>query len=120
MQSKAQSVDEYLKEVPPARLSALNSLRKLCKDILEGYKESMAYGMPSYKNNEQVVIAFASQKQHICFYVLKHEVMINNKELILGLNHGKGCIRYSNPDKIDFEIVKKLLHDSYASKADIC
>jgi len=53
-----------------------------------------------------------------------HDVMLSNKELLKGLNHGKGCIRYSNPDKIDFEIIKKLLIATVDQKAspveDIC
>jgi hypothetical protein len=41
--------------------------------------------------------------------------MLDNKELLKGLNHGKGCIRYSNPDKIDFELIRKLLTDTVNS-----
>ena len=35
--------------------------------------------------------------------------MLDNKKLLKGLNHGKGTIRYSNPGKIDFELIRKLL-----------
>ena len=48
-------------------------------------------------------------RRTIFFYILIHEVMIENKDLLKGLNHSKGCIRFANPNKIDFEINKKLL-----------
>lgn len=120
MKSEAKTVDQYLEEVPEKRLEALKKIRTLCKEALVGYEETMAYKMPSYKKNNVVEVAFASQKQHICLYILKHDVMINNASLLKGLNHGKGCIRYGNPDKIDFEIIIKLLKDSYQSESEIC
>jgi len=59
-------------------------------------------------------------KQHICVYILKREVMLNNKERLKGLNHGKGCIRFANPEKIDYELIKKLLIETEESDATIC
>jgi len=80
----------------------------------------MVYNMPSYSRNNQVEVAFASQKQHICVYVLIHEVMLSNKDRLAGLNHGKGCIRFSNPEKIDYELISELLKQTAASDASIC
>ena len=120
MTSDAKTVDEYFTKVPEKRLEALTEIRNLCKEILTGYEENMTYKMPSYKMNNVVEVAFASQKQHICLYILKHEVMLNNQSLLKGLNHGKGCIRYGNSKKIDFDIIVKLLDDTLNSNAQIC
>lgn len=121
MQSKAKSVDEYLKEVPEMRRDSLEQLRELCLEILEGYEESMEYGMPSYKKSGgEVEVAFASQKNYISFYVLKEEVLNRHRADLKGLNVGKGCVRYSKPEKINFEIVRKLLSESHQFEGDIC
>jgi uncharacterized protein YdhG (YjbR/CyaY superfamily) len=120
MVSEAKNVTEYLKEVPEKRKKALQQIRKLCKEILIGYEEAMAYKLPSYKRNGLPEVGFASQKNHICVYFTVHDVMLSNKELLKGLNHGKGCIRYSNPDKIDFEIIKKLLMATFESTGKPC
>jgi len=120
MISEAKNVTDYSKEVPENRKAVLKKLRKLCKEILIGYEESMAYGGPTYKKDKGIEIGFASQKNHICFYCLVHEVMLDNKELLKGLNHGKGVIRYSNPDKIDFELIRKLLTDTVNSDQKPC
>ncbi|MBK8495295.1 MAG: hypothetical protein IPL50_09885 [Chitinophagaceae bacterium] len=37
-----------------------------------------------------------------------------------GISIGKGCIRYSKPDKINFGLVKKLLKGTCDSKSSIC
>jgi len=120
MKSKATSVKQYLIEAPVKRQHALKKLRDLCKKELIDYEESMAYKMPSYKINGQVEVAFASQKQHICIYILKHDVMLSNTQLLKGVNHGKGCIRYANPNKIDYQLIKKLLKETVESNNKIC
>ena len=120
MKSHAITVDNYLTQVPEKRASALKKLRKLCLENLPAHEESMAYKMPSYIRNGQVEVAFASQKQHICVYFLIHEVMLNNNESLKGLNHGKGCIRYSNPDKIDYNLIASLLEQTNESDTQIC
>ena len=120
MKSEAKSVDAYLNEVPGKRKPALEKLRKLCLEHLPNYTESMAYNMPSYKGKEDIEVAFASQKQHISIYFLKHEVMLQNKSRLKGLNHGKGCIRYVNPNKIDFQLITDLLKQTVDSEASIC
>ena len=120
MKCEAKHVEDYLSEVPEKRLPALQKLRALCLEHLPDHEESMAYKMPSYKRNDQVEVAFASQKQHICVYFLIHEVMLKNKERLQGLNHGKGCIRYANPDKIDYDLITDLLIETEQSNAPIC
>jgi len=115
MISEAKDVSAFLQEVPGNRKEALTKLRQLCKEILKGYKESMAYKMPSYEKDGTVAVAFNSRKNYICLYFLNEQVMQANEELISGLNHGKACIRYPNPKGIDFEIITKLLEDTAKS-----
>ena len=121
MQSKAKTVNKYLMEVPENRQEALAQLRTLCLEKLVGYEESMEYGMPSYKKKDgDVEVAFASQKNYISLYILKEPVLNKYREDLANLNLGKGCIRFSNPKKIDFKIVEKLLSDSAESDSEIC
>ena len=120
MQSQATEVQQYLKEVPAERLETLQQLRELCQLTLVGYEESMAYGMPSYSKHGVVEVAFASQKNYISLYILKEPVLAQHRPSLTGLNLGKGCIRYSKPEKIDFGLVKQLLEDTLNSDAEIC
>jgi uncharacterized protein YdhG (YjbR/CyaY superfamily) len=122
MQSDAKSVDTYLEEVPAERVEALTQLRDLCRTTLKGFDESMEYGMPSYSRDGEVEVAFASQKNYISLYILKQEVMEAHKEALAGkgISFGKGCIRYSKPERIDFKIVEEMLVDNEESDAPIC
>ncbi len=120
MQSAAKDVRLYLQEVPLERQEVLQKLRALCLETLIGYEESMAYGMPGYKKNGVVEVGFASQKNYISLYILKQEVLDAHRELLKGVSLGKGCIRYSRPNKIDFDVVQKMLIGTYQSESTIC
>jgi uncharacterized protein YdhG (YjbR/CyaY superfamily) len=122
MQSKATTVDLYLKEVPADRLSALTRLRELCVKELKGYSEVMMYGGPCYAKSKIPEVGFASQKHFIGLYILKTDVMekYRSRLQVKGISIGKGCIRYSKPDKIDFDLVRKMLKDTVASTNIIC
>jgi hypothetical protein len=116
MQSKAEDVAEYLKEVPAERLFALTRLRKLCLEILIDYEESMVYGQPSYKNEGVVEVAFASDESYISLYILKKGVLKRHRSALTGLNIRRSCIRYPNPSKINFDLIRLLLTESFRSE----
>lgn len=122
MQSAAKSVSEYLKEVPEERRAALTKLRRLCRATLTGFEESMQYGGPSYSRNGEVEVGFASQKNFIGLYILRTDVMDAHRELLKGrgISVGKGAIRYSGPEKIDFKVVEMMLKATVESTGAIC
>ncbi len=120
MQSKADTVDDYLKEVPVERFEALTKIRELCLKELKGYKKSMRYGSPCYEKNNIAEAGFASQKNFICLYILKQDIMEKYKSELKGVSVGKGCIRYTKPEKIDFSVVQKMLAGTFRSKNTIC
>ena len=117
MTSKATTVDEWMRDLPPDRREAVERLRALCRGELPGYEECIEYGMPGYRRNGVLEVSFNSQKQHIAIYILKKDVL---DEFRAGLNAssiGKGCIRYSSPKKIDFDAIGRLLRRN-AESAD--
>ena len=131
MQSKAQSVDDYIKEFDESEQVILNQFRKTILNALpKGYEEAMQYGMISYqvplsyypkgylndKENPLPYIALAKQKHHYAFYSMaaygSKDLFEKEKEKYEAkfgkLDHGASCIRFKSLKKIDFEIVKNL------------
>jgi uncharacterized protein YdhG (YjbR/CyaY superfamily) len=120
MQSTAATVDAYIAEAPPERQDALRRLRDLCRASLPGHQEGMLYGMPSYSRAGVVEVGFASQKNYLSLYILKQDVLDEHRRELTGINVGKGCIRYTRPAKIDFELVRRMLDATHASAGPIC
>jgi uncharacterized protein YdhG (YjbR/CyaY superfamily) len=109
MKSLASTVSRYIAEVPAARRPVIKKLRTLCKQNLIGYQECIDYGMPCYKRDGVVEVSFASQKNYIALYVQKGAVVEAFRDQLPAASIGKSCIRFANPDKIDFHILKQLL-----------
>jgi uncharacterized protein YdhG (YjbR/CyaY superfamily) len=120
MISKAADVKSYIAEVPEERRAAIKKLRALCRKTLTGYTESMEYGMPCYKRDGVIEVGFASQKHSINVYALKREVVDEFRAALSTASIGKGCIRFSKPDKIDFEVLERLLRKSVRAKSSPC
>lgn len=120
MTSNATDVQSYLEQVPAERRAAIEKLRSLCQQNLTGYQECMEYGMPCYKRNGMLEVSFASQKQYIALYVMKQDVVDEFRRELSASSIGKGCIRFSKPDRMDFEVLQRLLQRTVESKSTPC
>lgn len=122
MQSKAKDVTAYIEEAPAERREALNRLRDLCREILLDFEEAMEYGGPTYKRNGEAEVGFASQKHFIGLYILRTDVMAERRDQLKGkgISVGKGAIRYSRPEHIDFGVVESMLRGTMKSTGPVC
>jgi len=122
MPSSAKTVTDYLEEVPAERRDALKRLRELCLSTLAGFEESMTYGGPCYSRDGEVEVGFASQKDFIGLYILRTDVMNAHKDQLKGkgVTFGKGAIRYSKPERIDFNVVESMLRATAESRGPVC
>jgi uncharacterized protein YdhG (YjbR/CyaY superfamily) len=82
----------------------------------------MQCGSPCYSRNGEVEVGFASQKNFIGLYILRTDVMKAHQNLlkVKGVSLGKGVIRYSNPEKIDFKVVEMMLKATQESSGPHC
>lgn len=132
MQSKATTVDDYIKEAPLERQAAMKKLRAVIKKNLpKGFKEGMGYGMMGYAVPHSIYPAgyhcnpkdplpfmgFASQKNSINLYhmgiysdpkLLKWFQEAHAKASPKKLDMGKSCIRYKKPEDIPFDLIGEL------------
>jgi len=120
VQSTATNVDAYLAEIPAERREVLTTIRRLCLKHLPGYEEGMDYGMPSYSRDGVVEFGFASQKNYISIYGVKSDAIETHRGEFEGASIGKGCIRYTKPEKVDLAAVERLLKATAASTGRVC
>lgn len=118
MQSKAADVAGYLAEVPEERRAVLTKLRGLCVKALKGCSEEIDYGMPCYKRDGAMVVAFASQKQYVSLYGMKGATALAYRAE-LGMA-AKGCMRFRDAMRIDLVRVKKMLEETARLNAAGC
>lgn len=133
MQSKAQSVDTYMSELPEERKAPMQHLREVFKaNLPEGFTEEMSYGMIGYVVPHSIYpkgyhcspelplpfINIASQKNFIAVYhmgIYSDEKLLNwfveefPKHSKAKLDMGKSCIRFKKMDQIPYELLGELL-----------
>lgn len=132
MKSTAQTVNEYLDELPDERKTAFLKLRNSILNTLpKGFEEQMSYGMlgyvvphsiypNGYHCNPKLPLPFiniGSQKNFIALY---HMGIYANPELLdwftneypkhssQKLDMGKGCIRFKKWNQIPFDLIAEL------------
>ena len=132
MQSKATTVEAYMKELPADRQKAINNLRKIIlKNMPKGFKEEMSYGMigyviphklypKGYHCNPSLPLPFmniASQKNFIAVYhmgiyaskpLMDWFIKEYAKSTTIKLDMGKSCIRFKDPESIPFTLIGEL------------
>ena len=133
MQITANSIKEYLSNVPEERREAFQKLyQTVSENLPEGFQENMSYGMMGWSvpletypdgyhctpNTPLPFVNLASQKNFIALY---HMGIYANPELLKWfveefpkhskrkLDMGKSCIRFKKPDDIPFDLIAELM-----------
>ena len=132
MQYKADTIDNYISQLPEERIKPINNLRKQILDNLpKGVEERISYGMigyiiphsiypDGYHCTPELPLPFmnlASQKNFIAVYSM---VIYAKKDLYdwfvseyakrckYKLDIGKSCIRFKRMDDIPFDLIGEL------------
>lgn len=128
MQSKATTVDDYLKELPEDRRAAISKVRQVIrKNLPKGVAEGMQYGMigyfvphkvypPGYHCDPKQPLPFAalaSQKNYMSVYLCSlyqrpsEEGWVRERFAAAGkkLDMGKSCIRFKRLEDLPLDVV---------------
>ena len=121
--STAESIEQYISELPEPRTTEITQLLALIRENLpDGFDEVMAWGMivfqvpmeisgPTYNKQPLMAVALASQKNHISFYLtsiyasedLTNEFHSRWKKSGKKLDMGKSCVRFRSLEQADLE-----------------
>ena len=133
MQSKATTVESYLKEIPADRKEAVSKLRQvILKNLPKGFSEEMNYGMIGYVVPHTIYpagyhcdpkaplpfLCLASQKNAITLYhmgiyadpkLFDWFTKAYAKAVTSKLDMGKSCIRFKKPENIPYPLIGELI-----------
>ena len=128
-QSAAQTVADYLAELPPDRRETIETVRQIILDNLpEGFQEAMQYGMISYviplerypkTYNKQAlaVVSLASQKNYMSLHLMSVYGNVPTQEWFTEryrasgkkLNMGKSCLRFKTLADLPTELIGEAI-----------
>ena len=104
---KFKTIDEYIATFPESIQEILEKLRGVIKASAPGAEEAIAYGIPTFRLNGNLV-HFAAFKDHISFFPTSSPIPAFKKELAPYLQ-SKGTIRFPLGKPIPFGLVKKIV-----------
>lgn len=127
--SAAETVEQYLAELPDERRDAISEVRDVILDNLpEGYVEAMNWGMiccqvpletfPDTYNSEPLMYAaLASQKNHMAVYLTsvysdaETEDWFRERYLASGckLDMGKSCVRFKKLEHLPLPLIGEVI-----------
>jgi uncharacterized protein YdhG (YjbR/CyaY superfamily) len=129
MQSEAETVEQYINELPEDRKQEIKAVRKvILENLPEGYEEGMNWGMityqvplatypDTYNKKPLMYAALASQKNHMAVYLsgiysseTKREVFESEyKATGKRYDVGKSCVRFRNLDDLPLTLIGETI-----------
>ena len=101
-------VDRYFRSLPEESRTALESLRKIVRDIVPDAIEAISYGVPTFKLNNRMLVSYAGFKNHCSFFPGAGPIEAHKGEL-KNLPTSKGTIRFPPDRPLSAALVKKLV-----------
>jgi uncharacterized protein YdhG (YjbR/CyaY superfamily) len=103
------TIDEYLAAVPADKRAALEKLRKDIRAAAPRAEECIAYRMPAFRLNGQLLVAFAAAARHCAFYPCSGATVPAFKEELKNYDTSKGTIRFRPERPLPAALVRKLV-----------
>jgi uncharacterized protein YdhG (YjbR/CyaY superfamily) len=108
MNTNITSVDEYIEGFSKDLQIILKKIRTTIKKHAPDAMESIAYGMPAYKQNGKPLVYFAGFKNHIGFYATPSGHDAFTKELSQ-YKQGKGSVQFPLDEPIPFDLIARMV-----------
>jgi uncharacterized protein YdhG (YjbR/CyaY superfamily) len=102
-------IDDYLKNVEPAKRRELERIRALAKAAVPDAEEAISYGMPTLKHAGKPFLGFDAHKNHIGIYPYSGRVIETLKADLQGYETTKGAIRIPFDKPIPESTLRKII-----------
>ncbi len=102
-------IDDYLKNVEPAKRKELQRIRVLAKEIVPSAEEAISYGMPTLKYQGKPFLGFDAHANHIGIYPYSGDVIATLKAELHAYSLSKGAIRVPLEKPIPKTLLRKVI-----------
>lgn len=110
MQYRVNSPEEYFQTIDTDwRKEKILELREIIFEAAPEIHESIHYKMLAYGNEDHKVLHLNAQKHYVGLYVGTIDKIEGAREMLAGLDMGKGCIRIKKSNQIDDTGLRKFI-----------
>ena len=116
MPAKPKTIDDYLAPLSAGKRAALQKLRKTIASAAPDAEECISYGIPAFRLDGKLLVAFAAAANHCAFHPGAHPITAHRDELT-GYDTGKGTVRFDPGKPLPATLVRKMVKTRVAEKA---
>ena len=117
MKAKARSVAHYLGALPANQRTALERLRKTIKAAAPGAEECISYGLPAFRLDGKLLVAFGATPKHCAFYPMSATTIREHASALAGYETSTGTIRFQPDKPLPAALVRTLVKARIAENA---
>jgi uncharacterized protein YdhG (YjbR/CyaY superfamily) len=105
----AQDVDDYLAALPPEPRAALERLRRTIREAAPDAVETIAYGMPAFRQDGRFLVSYAAYKNHCSLFPASQGMKEELGERLDPYVSGKGTLRFRPDRPIPASLVRSIV-----------
>jgi len=102
------TIDEYLEVLPKDEKNELQKIRNIILSTVPNIKERISYKICVFSINKDLV-GFASQKNHLSFYIMSPQLVSIMKKDLFGLKLSGATIHFTPQEPIPKQLIQKIL-----------
>ena len=110
---KFETIAAYIASLDRQKRTALQKLRRDIRAAAPGLKECISYGIPAFRLDGRMIMAFGASAKHCSFYPGAHPVQAHAKDLAK-YSTSKGTIRFAAEEPLPAALVRKLVRTRIA------
>jgi uncharacterized protein YdhG (YjbR/CyaY superfamily) len=99
-------VKEYLQNITPHQKAEYERIRKIVLSIAPDAKETISYGIPTFKYKDTYLIYFGAFKNHMSVFP---GAPVDLKDKLEGYKMRKGTIQFTEEKPLPDAIIKELV-----------
>ena len=111
-----ETIDEYLAPLSNAKRAALEVLLRAIKAAAPKAQECISYGIPAFRLDGRMLVAFGAAAKHCAFYPGARPVEAHKGDL-KAYSTSKGTIRFQPDSPLPATLVRKLVKTRIAEYA---
>lgn len=116
MAPKPKTIDDFLAGVSSEKRAALEKLRRTIRDAVPGAEECIDYGVPAFRLDGKLLVAFGAGANHCAFYPGAYPIEAHRNDL-KAYSTSKGTIRFQADKPMPAALVRKLVKARIAQHA---
>jgi uncharacterized protein YdhG (YjbR/CyaY superfamily) len=109
MADKPKSIDEYLAPWSADKRTALEKLRQIIRTIVPEAQEVISYGIPTFRFEGKMVVAFGAAAKHCALYPLSSAQLEAFSEELKDYSTSKGTIRFQPDHPLPDALVRRIV-----------